>query len=180
MRNLSFSVKKCDKKYVWAFVITLLCSIVCGIVLYKPIAVNIYIINFANDYVYNVFNFKNTTLFFTHFLADVLYFYLFFLICYLTKLKYITLLFLYLKGLFFGIYAAILTCFCSVSGIIVAIFVFIPATLLSFVICCAIAELCKNFDNRYAFFVPLALALINSIILMLLINVLFRVVIIIV
>ena len=180
MRNLSFCVKKCDKKYVWAFIITLLCSIVCGIILYKPITVNVYIINFANDYVYNIFNFKNSTLFFTHFLADVLYFYVFFLICYLTKFKYITLIFIYLKGLFFGIYTAILVCIGSVGGIIVAIFVFIPATLLSFAICCAIAEICKCLGNRYAFFIPLALALINGIILMLLVNVLFRVVIIIV
>lgn len=180
MRNLSLSVKKCDKRYVWAFVITLLCSIVCGIVLYKPITVNAYFVNFANDYVYNVFNFKNTTLFFTHFLADVLYFYVFFLICYLTKYKYITLIFLYLKGLFFGIYSVILICVSSVGGIMVAVFVFIPATVLSFAICCIITEICKNFDAKYAFFVPLALALADGIILMLLINVLFRVVIIIV
>ena len=179
MRNLSFSVKKCDKRYVLAFIITLICSIVCGVVLYKPITVNIYFINFANDYVYNVFNFNNTPLFFTHFLADVLYFYVFFLICYLTKFKYVTLIFLYLRGLFFGIYAVILICVSSVGGVIVAMFVFIPATVLSFTICCIITEICKNFA-RYAFFVPLVLALIDGIILMLLINVVFRVVIIIV
>ena len=180
MRNLSFSVKKCDKRYIWAFIITLLCSIVCGIVLYKPVTTNVYFITFANDYVYNVFNFKNTTLFFTHFLADILYFYVFFLICYLSKFKYITLIFLYLKGLFFGIYSVILICVSSVGGIIVAVFVFIPATVLSFAICCIITEICKNFDAKYAFFVPLALALVDGIILMLLINVVFRVVIIIV
>lgn len=180
MRNLSFSVKKCDKKYILAFIITLLCAIVCGIVLYKPVTTNVYFINFANDYVYNVFNFKNTPIFFTHFLADLLYFYVFFLICYATKLKYLTLVFVYLKGLFFGIYAVILICVCAVGGVIVAIFVFIPATVLSFAICCIITEICKNFDKKYAFFVPLVLALLNGIILMLLINVLFRVVIIIV
>ena len=180
MRNLSFSVKKCDRRYVLAFIITLLCSIVCGIVLYKPVITNVYFVNFANDYVYNVFNFKNTPLFFTHLLADVLYFYIFFLICYFTKFKYVTLVFLYLKGLFFGIYTVILICVSSVGGTIVAVFVFIPATVLSFAICCIITEVCKNFDTKYALFVPLVLALIDGIILMLLINVVFRVVIIIV
>ena len=180
MRNLSFSVKKCDKKYILAFIITLLCSIVCGIVLYKPVTTNIYFITFANDYVYNVFNFQNTPLFFTHFLADVLYFYVFFLICYLTKFKYLTLILLYLRGLFFGIYSVILICVSSVGGIIVAIFVFIPATVLSFAICFVITEICQKFDRRYAYFLPLALALLDGIVLMLLVNVLFRVVIIIV
>lgn len=180
MRNLSFLGKKCDKRYVIAFIITLLCSVVCGIVLYRPVTTNIYFVNFAHDYVYNVFNFVNTPLFFAHFLADVVYLYVFFVICYFTKLKYLTLVFLYIKGLFFGIYSVILICVNSVGGILVAIFVFIPASVLSFALCCIITEICKNFDKRYVFFVPLALALIDGIVLMLLVNVLFRVVIIIV
>ena len=180
MRNLSFFGKKCDKRYILAFIIVLLCSVVCGIVLYKPVTTNVYFVSFANDYVYNVFNFACTPLFFSHFLADVLYFYIFFLICYLTKFKYVTLVFLYIKGLFFGIYAVILICVNSVGGILVAIFVFVPASLISFAFCCIITEICKSFDRRFAFFVPLALALIDGIILMLLQNVVFRVVILIV
>lgn len=180
MRNLSFSVKKCDKKYLWAFIITFLCSIICGIVLYKTVSYDIYFIDYACEYVYNVFSFNNTPLFFTHLMADILYFYIFFLISYFTRFKYLTLIFLYLKGLFFAIYAVILLFVNSVGGVIVAVFVFIPASLLSFAICFLITEICKCFDKKFVFFLPAALALIDGIILMLLINVLFKVVIIIV
>ncbi len=180
MRNLSFCGKKWDKKYFLAFLITFLCSVVCGIVLYQPVTVNIYFINYACDYVYNVFNFQNTPLFFTHFLADCLYFCLFFFICGFSKLKYLTLILVFLKGLFFSLYAAILFCVSSVGGVLVAIFVFLPASIASFVICIIITEICKSFDKKIAVFVPFALALADGIILMLLVNVLFRVVIIIV
>lgn len=180
MRNLSFNVKCWDKRYLLAFIITLVCSIICGIVLYKPVTTNVYFVNLGADYVYNVFNFKNTPLFFTHLVGDILYFYLFFLICYFTKLKYLTLVFLYLKGLFFGVYVVVLLCANSIGGILVTVFVFIPATLISIAVCFLLTELCKSFDKKYILFVPLLLALIDGIILMLLVNVVFRVVIIIV
>ena len=180
MRNFSYCAKNRDKKYLLAFLITLLCSIICGIVLYKPVTTNVFFINMGYDYVYNVFNFNNTPLFFTHFLGSILSFYIFFLICYFTKVKYLTLIFLYLRGLFFGIYVVVLFCVNSIGGVLVAIFVFIPATLISFAVCAVITEVCKKFDKRYAFFVPAVLALLDGIILMLLINVVFRVVIIIV
>lgn len=180
MRNLSFNVKKWDRNYIIAFVITLICSVICGIVLYKPITTNIYFINYANDYVYNVFNFKSSPLFLTHFLADLLYFYAFFLICYFTKFKYLTLIILFLRGFFFGIYAVIFICVNSVGGVLVAIFVFLPASLVSITVCCMLTEICKRYDKKYAFAVPLVFALIDGIILMLLVNVVFRVVIIVV
>lgn len=180
MRNFS-SCKKCrDKKYLLAFLITLVCSVLCGVILYKPVTTNIYFVNMGYEYVYNVFNFNNTPLFFAHFLGSILSFYLFFLICYFTKFKYLTLIFLYLRGLFFGIYTVILVCVNSLGGILVAIFVFVPATLISFAVCAVISELCKKFDKRFAFIVPTVLALLDGIVLMILINVVFRVVIIIV
>ncbi len=180
MRNLSFCVKNCDKKFLLSFLITLGCSIICGIVLCSLVKTNIYFINFGNEYVFNVFSFDSTPLFFTHFLADAIYFYAFFLICYFTKFKYFTLIFLYIRGLTFGIYTAILFGVTSLSGSIVAIFVFIPATLVSFIICFLITETCRKFDKWWALLLPLALSLIDSIILILFVNVVFRIVIIIV
>ena len=180
MMNLSFNVKCWDKKYFLAFLITLLCSIICGIVLYKPVTTNVYIRNLGADYVFNVFNFNNTPLFFTHLIGDVLYFYIFFLLCYYTKLRYLTLVFLYLRGLFFGIYVVVLLCANSIGGILAAIFVFIPATLISVAVCYVLTEICKSFDKRYCLLVPLIISLIDGVVLMLLVNVVFRVVIIIV
>lgn len=180
MRILSFNVKSCDKKYFWAFIITLVCSIICGIVLYKPVIGNVYFINFGNEYVFNVFSFNNSQLFLTHFLADAVYFYLFFFICYFTKFKYITLIFLYIRGLFFGLYTVILICVTTLSGVLVTVLVFIPATLISVLICYLLASTCRQIDKKYVFFIPAVLAIIDGIVFMLLINVLFRIVIIIV
>lgn len=180
MRILSLNVKNCDKKYLLAFIITLACSIICGIVLYKPASSNIYFINFGSQYVFDVFNFNNSGLFLTHLIADVVYFYLFFVICYFTKLKYLTLILLYIRGLFFGLYTVIMICVTTLSGILVALLVFIPATLISVGICFLISVTCKQIDKKFLFFIPAILALIDGIILIFLINVVFRVVIIIV
>ena len=180
MRNLPFCNEKWDKKFILAFIITLICAIMCGIVLYKPVTTNIYFVNFGSDYVFNVFNFNTTPIFFTHLLSDVIYFYLFFLISYCTKFKYVTLVFLYLKGLFFGVYTVILICAATVSGVLVAVFVFIPATLLAVFICLTLTEMSRRIDKRAAYALPLILAVADGIVLMLLINVVFRIVIIIV
>lgn len=180
MRNLSFCVKNRDKRYLLSFLITLGCSIICGIVLCSLLKTNIYFVNFGNEYVFNVFSFNNTPLFFTRFLADAVFFYAFFLICYFTKFKYFTLIFLYVRGLTFGIYAAILFGVTSLSGSLAAIFVFIPATLVSFIVCYLITETCRKCDKWWALLIPLALALIDSIILLLFVNGVFRIVIIIV
>lgn len=177
MRNLSFCGCKWDKRFFLAFLITLGCAIICGIVLYKPVLSNVYFRNLTCDYVYNVFNFKTVRLCTAHVLGDILYLYIFFLICYFTKYKYLTLILLYLRGLFFGIYVSIMIGANSFSGIIVAVFVFIPASLVSFVLSFLVCELCKCINKRYAFALPAIFAAVDCLVLILLINVLFRVVI---
>lgn len=169
-----------DKKYILAFIITLICAIICGIVLYKPVTSNGYLRDFAENYVYNVFNFKNSRLLLTHLISDIIYFYLIFLICYCSKFKYATLVLIFLRGLFFGVYTVILIGVNSFGGIIVSIFVFVPATLISLAMCCIVAECCRAFYKTYALSLPLVLAIINCIIYALLINLLFRIIIIIV
>ena len=180
MRNLSFCREKWDKRYFLAFCIVLLCSIICGLVLCKFVNYNNYLRNLVSDYVYNVFNFKNTSLVFAHLLGDILYCYVFFVLGYLTKFKYFNLIVLFLRGLFFGIYCVLMVTVASFSGVIVLIFVFVPSTLISMALCFISSEFCGMVDRKYAFLVPAALALIDCIIMLLLINVLFRVVIIIV
>ncbi len=180
MRNLSFNEFKWDKKYVIAVIITLLCAIISGIVLYKFVNINIFFIEYAQDYIFYVFNFKNSKLIFSHILGELFYCCIFFLIGYFTKFKYFTLIFIFIRGLYFTLYAAILIGLNSFGGITVAIFVFIPVSLLSILLCCCVTESCKIINTKYVFCIPAIFALINTLIFIVLVNVVFRVIIVIV
>lgn len=177
MRNFSFVSKKWDKKYLIAFLIALICSIICGIVLYKTVISNIYFRNLVSDYVYNVFSFKNSALIFPHLLISLVYLYVVFLIAYFTKFKYVTLIFVFLKGIFFGIYISIIMSVNSFGGIVVGIVVYIPSSLIVLIFSYLIAEFCKKIDNKYAVFMPAAATAIDTLIFAILINILFRAVI---
>ncbi len=180
MRNLSFCKEKWDKRFFLAFIIAVICAIICGIVLCVQLNSNIYLRNLASNYIFNVYNFKNTPLFFSHFLSDLLYFYVCFLIGYCTKFKYLSLILIFIRGLFFGVYCVLLFTVGTFGGGLAAIIVFIPSTLISLCICYFFLDLCRCFNNKYIWLLPLIVAVANGIILMLLINVVFRVVIIIV
>ena len=180
MRNLSFKGFSCDKRYIIASVITLLCSIICGIVLYKLSNINVYFVNFANNYIFYVFNFKNSKLIFPHLLVELFYLYSFFLIAYLTKLKFLTLILQFVRGIFFVIYLAIFCSLNSLGGVSVAVLVFIPTSLISMFLCYIIAEFSKIINKKIVFFVPAIFALSNTLLLLILVNVLFRVIIVIV
>lgn len=180
MRNLSCNGFKLDKKYIIAALITLLCAIISGIVLFKFININIFFINYAEEYIFYVFNFKNSKLIISHILGELFYIYIFFLIGYFTKLKYLTLILIFIRGFYFTLYTAILIGLNSFGGITVSIFVFIPTSLISLLFCCAVVDICKIINPKYTFFLPLILAVINTIIFIFLINVVFRVIIVIV
>jgi len=180
MRILSFKSIKWDKNFLISFIITLICSIICGIVLCK-IALNyIYFTNIACEYVDKVFLFKTWDLIFPRFIADLLYLFAIMLICRFTKLKYLTLIFIFLRGFFFGMYTAVLVCVNAVGGVLAIIFVFIPSSLVSIALCYFITELCKVCNDKYLLLIPIILTLADCLITILLLNVVFRVVIIIV
>ena len=180
MRNLYFCKEKWDKRFFLAFLIALICSIICGIVLCIQLNTNVYLRNLASDYVFNIYNFKNTPLFFSHLLGDILYFYIFFLIGCFTKFKYVNLIFVFIRGMFFGVYTVLLFTVGAFGGGLVAIIVFIPGTLISIAICYILGEFFRCCDNKLIFLLPLIVAIVDCIILMLLVNVVFKVVIIIV
>ena len=180
MRNLSFKGCKWDKKYFIAALIAFLCAVICGVVLYIFVNINVNFHRYAQDYVYFVFNFKNSKLIVSHLLSSLLYIYVFFLISYCTRLKYVTIALVFVRGLFLAVYTGILIGLNAFGGVTVAVLVFIPSTLVSLVFCCLTAETCKNFNKKYAFIVPLIFALIDMIIMLLLVNVVFRVIIVIV
>ena len=177
MRNFSLCGYKWDKKYFFAFLIAVICSIICGIVLYKPVISNIYLRNLVIDYVYNIFNFKNSALIFPHFLVGLIYLYTLFLIAYFTKFKYCTLVLVFLKGVFFGIYIAIIMSANAFSGVVVGIIVYIPSSIISFVLCYLIVEFCRVCDNKFAPFLPAAAAVVDTVIFVILLNLVFRAVI---
>lgn len=177
MRNLSLCGYKWDKKFFFAFIIVLLCAIVCGLALYRPVCANTYFIELGYTYVYRVFNFKNGALFFAHFLSELVFLYIIFLICYFSKLKYLSLIIIFLRGLFFGIYVAVLVGVNAFGGVIVMVFVFLPSTLVSLALCYAVAEFCKVCNQKFVFAVPAVLALLDGIIMLLLVNIVFRLVI---
>ena len=109
MRNLSFCKLKWDKKYLIAFSVTLICAIISGIVLYIFANINIYFENYAHDYVYFVFNFKNGNLIFPHLLSETiiiffLFFYYFFgLLFYQVQISYSYYIF-YQRDIFYSLY----------------------------------------------------------------------------
>ncbi len=175
MRNFHCDCYKWDKKYCLAFAIVLICSIICGIVLYKPVISNIYFINFTSEYVYNVFNYKNSALLFSHLLSDLIYLYIAYFLCRFTKFKYLTLIFVFLRGIFFGVYTAVLFGITSFGGAIAGIFVFIPSSLISIALIYAVVEFCKIINKKYSPFMPLVLALVDCVVYAILINVVFRV-----
>ena len=177
MRNFSICGYKWDKKYFFAFLIAVICSIICGIVLYKPVISNIYLRNLVCDYVYNIFNFKNSALIFPRLLVGLIYFYAVFILAYFTKFKYLTLIFVFLKGVFFGVYISIIMSANAFGGIVVGLIVYIPSSLISFALCYLIVEFFKTFDSKYTFFLPAAAAVLDTVIFVILINLVFRAVI---
>ena len=158
----------------------LILAIICGIVLFKLNKCTNYAYNFADYYVFYIFNFRNGSLFFSHFLRDIIYFYAIFAIAYFTKLKFLIFPIFFLRCLFTVLYVIILVGLLGTEGLIAALIVFIPSSLCSFAICIFFGEQSRELCDPVSFLFPAILALANSIILMLLINVVFRVIVVIV
>ena len=180
MRNLSFNGLKWDKKYFIAVIIALICSIISGIVLYKLANISVYFCKYAEDYIFFIFNFKNGNLILPHILSELFYIYLFFIIGYFTRFKYLTLIFIFIRGLYFAVYTALLIELNALGGITVAVLIFIPVSVVSLFFCCLITDSCNILNKKLVLFAPAILAVTNTIIFLLLINVVFRVVIVIV
>ncbi len=180
MGNLSFIGFKCDKRLLIAYIVVIICSVISGIVLCTVADFNIYFINFTSEYIYKVFNFNNFSLLLIRLFSSILYAYLFFLICYFTNCKYLVLIFIFIRGLVCSVYTVIMVSIGTIGGVLVAVFVFIPSSLVSFALLYLICDSCKNINKKYLPWFPAIFALADVIIMLLLVNVVFRVVIIIV
>ena len=180
MRIFNFKKIKFDKKYLLACLIAVILAIISSIVLYIFSGISIYTYNFADTYIYYVLNFSNVRLFFSHFAVDLFYIFSFFLIGCFTKHKYLTCPILFLKWFFAITYVIILfTCF-SIEGIIVALVVFIPSFLISSLFCLYACDCGRCLKRKYALLFVLLMAVISTLLTLLLINVIFRILIVIV
>lgn len=180
MRIFNCNKLKWDRRCLIAYGIVIIVSIICGIVLFKLGNLSSYVFQYADSYVFYVFNFQNGSIFFSHFLSELFYLYVVFLLAYFTKLKFLAYPILFLRTLFIVIYTALLFSFFGAEGIIVAIIVFIPSYLCSVLFLVVLCEQCRQICRPLVFFCPAIIALINSIILLLLVNVVFRVIVVIV
>ena len=180
MRIFNVSKLKWDKKYIIAHIIVIFAAIICGIVLYILNNINNYIYDFADVYVFYIFNFENGTLFFAHFLSELFFLYAVFAICFFTKLKFLACPLIFLKTLFTALYTIILCALFSTEGIIVVILVFIPSFVLSIIALIFLSEQCKIIRRPLCFFLPAIIALVSSLVFLLLINVVFRFIVVIV
>ncbi len=180
MRILNSNKLKWDKKYLIAYIIVIIAAIICGIVLYILNNISNYIYDFADVYVFYVFNFQNGTLFITHFLAELFFLYVVFAIGYFTKLKFLACPVIFFKTLFTALYAIVLCALFATEGVIVVILVYLPSFILSVAAMIFICEQCKQIFQPLCFFFPAILALLSALIFLLLVNVLFRFVVVIV
>lgn len=163
-----------------AYIIVVILAIICGIVLFKLNNFSNYVFQFADIYIFYVFNFKNTSIFFAHLLSELFYMYVIFLLAYFTKLKFLCYPLTFLRTVFFVFYISLLCVFFGTEGILVALIVFLPSCIFSIGFLILLCEQCKELCNPFCYFAPAVVAIINSIILLLLVNVVFRVIVVIV
>ena len=69
MRTFDISRIKLDKRYLIAYIIAIITSIILGIVLCKTTQTSPYMQNYASEYVYYVFNFRNGSLLLPRYLS---------------------------------------------------------------------------------------------------------------
>ncbi len=177
MRTFDIFRCKIEKKYIIAYICTIVLAIITGIILCKTTQTSAYMQNYASEYVYYVFNFRNGLLLFRRLFYELVYIYAFFLIVYCTRFKFAVLPLLFFKCMLSSVYCVLIISVSSFGGVLAAIFVYIPSGLISCLLNVILIESCRSFNKRYAFFIPLVFALVSLIAAFLLLNVLFRLVI---
>lgn len=171
---------KWDKKVIIYNLVIILTAIISGIVLYITNNTTKNFYNFAKNYIYLIFNFQNTSLFFGHFFSDLLYFSAVFLICHFTKSKFWASIFLFIKTFFTAYYVVLLFALFAIEGIIAAIIVFLPCYALWVFKFLFIRLNCNSVCKPWVYIVPVFFSLIDGIVLLLFVNLIFRFIVVIV
>jgi hypothetical protein len=175
MGILNYSLKKQDKIYIICSILTILLAIMSGIVLFNTVNIDVYFVTLTNTYIYNILNFANTKLFFSVFFTQIFYLFIFFVFSYILRIRYITLIFIFIRVLFYTLYTLILCTSVSFGGLFIFFIVFLPYSILS--LCCYLCLIlfCQCINSRYIYLAPLILALGISIIYIVLINIPLRI-----
>lgn len=180
MRILNLNKVKWNKKVLFAYFSVIFVAIISGIVLYISDGMGKNLYNFAKEYVLCVFSFKNLQLFFSSLFSGLFYYYLAFLICYFTKLKFLTGLLLFIKSFFTFYYFVLLVAIFSVEGFFAALLVFLPCYafwVFKFLFICT--QNCA-IEKPYLYFAPLIFAVLDGVFLLVVLNLVFRFVVVIV
>lgn len=176
MRIFSFPRIKPDTRCVIALISTALLAIICGIVLCKTTQINPYMQNYASEYVYFVYNFRNASLVLPHLFHELVYGYAFFVIAYCTRFRLFAIPLLFLKCMITGVYTVLIVSVSAFGGTLAAVFVFIPVSLVSIFFNLFLIEACRFFNKKAALCMPAVFALAVIIAELLLLNVVFRVI----
>ena len=181
MRASAFnSLKKCmrfDKRCLIAYIITAIVAIITGIVLCKTVQTNPYMLNYATEYVYFVYNFRSISLFLPRLVFGLVYGYLYFIIAYCTRWRLLVLPVIFLRCMMGSVYAVLIISVTTFGGIVAAFVVYIPSALVCLALNVVLIETVRFFNRKFAPFLPALFALLGAIAEWLLLNVLFRAVI---
>ena len=79
--------------------------------------------NYASEYVYFVYNFRNASLIFPHLFYELVYGYAFFLIAYCTRYRLLSMPLLFLKCMISGVYVVLIISVSAFGGTLAAVFV---------------------------------------------------------
>lgn len=180
MGIFSFDKKSLDKKYIIAYIIVVLCGTVCGIVLFKSAKVNGYLKGYAQNYVNYVYSFKNASLIFPRLFCETAFCYIFYFLGKKGAVRFLSLVVVFLRVLFVGLYTAMLFSCYSFGGAMAALLVYIPLSLFSLFCYFASVQFSCCVNKKYRIFFPLALVTASVILQLIVVNIVFRVIIIIV
>ena len=176
MRAFRFFELKWDKRYIIVYIVAIILAIICGVVLCKTTHMSLDLQNYAAEYIYYIYNFHNGTLVVQRILYGLVYGYALFCIAYLTRWKFFVVPVLFLKAGLSTVYAYMLISTAGFTGVMAVIFMFVPSAVVSLILNIFLIENCNSFGRGVAPFLPLIVTASEVIIFLLLLNVVFRVV----
>lgn len=180
MRILLLNKIKWDKNYALWLAGTFLVAAICGIVLFKLANIGSFFVKYAEEYVVCVFEFNNGRLIFSHLLRELCYIYAFFALAYFTKFKFLSCIILFFRTIVCIFYCAVFFGSLGFGGVLCAVIIYIPCFLVSALSCYFVAEAYGCVAKKYVFFFPAVMALLNCLLMIILLNVVFRILIVIV
>lgn len=169
-----------NKKEIFCCVLVVILAVMCSIVLYITNNFSVYLYNFVKNYIYSVFNFNNAALFFGQFLTNLFYYFLALLFCRFKKVRYLYLIVIFVKTLFTFYYFVALFIIFSLEGVIAAFIVFLPCYIFFMVKFFFLCTQSACIERRYKLFSPVIFVLCDGIFILVLVNLIFRFIVVIV